>query len=237
MKLTRASVFVAAFREHGHRRDRKAHGMKRTHHREYRQRMGDESRKERQVDPVHGAPHQVLHRSGREDRQRQARYQERDDVIGRDAVTERESAAGQDHAGRGAETEAHEPTAGKEAAQAIEIAAGAILGNEPLRGCGNAQCARHAKKTDPGPDMDIDAEFEAPHPARQQDLAQINDPGTCNPDDECRAGNALGRRSVARVRAPGRDEGKESRARPGRARRPSCRLTQRHLRLPFRLRR
>jgi len=217
----------AGGREHGDRRDRKARGMERAHHRKNRERVGDEAGKQRKVDPVQGAARQILHRAGREDRQRQARDQERDDVVGGNAVTERKSSARQSHAGRGAEAEAHEPAAGKEAAQAIEIAAGAIFGNEALRGRGNAERARHAEKADPGPDIDIDAEFEAPHPAREQHLAQIDDAGACDSDDEGGAGRALGGRAIARVGAPRRDAGNDGeRARAGRARCP-C-FTQRH---------
>jgi hypothetical protein len=73
--------------------------------------------------------------------------------------------------------------------------------------------AQHAEEADPGPGIDVDAEFEAPHPARQQHLAHIDDAGADDADQEGAAGKALGSRVVAAVRAPHRDAVAQSRQR------------------------
>ena len=113
----------------------------------------------------------VLQRAEREDRQRQAHQQERHEVIGADAVAEHEHHAGHRGAGGDAEAEAQQAASRQEAAQAVEIAAGAVFRNEALRRIGDAERAQHAEEADPGPGIDVDAELEAAHPACQQDLA------------------------------------------------------------------
>jgi hypothetical protein len=79
---------------------------------------------------------------------------------------------------------------------------------------GDAERAQHAEKADPGPGIDVDAEFEASHPARQQHLAEIDDPGAGDADEEGAAGEALRRRMVAAVGVPRRDAGAHARRRP-----------------------
>jgi hypothetical protein len=154
-----------------------------------------------EIDPVEGARSGILQRAHCEDRQRQAHQQERHDVVGADAIAQGEHDARHRRAGGDAETEAQPAASRQEAAQAVEIAAGAVFGNEALRRIGDAQRAQHAEEADPGPGIDVDAEFEASHPARQQHLAEIDDPGAGDADEKGAAGESLRRRMVAALRA------------------------------------
>jgi hypothetical protein len=95
-------------------------------------------------------PTAVLHRAGGEDRQGQARHQERHDIIGRNLFPEDENAAGKQNARGSAQAEADQAAAGQIAAQAVKIAAGAVFGDEALGSRRNAERARHAEKADPG---------------------------------------------------------------------------------------
>jgi hypothetical protein len=169
------------------------------------QRMGDISRQQREIDPVEGPRGGILQRTHREDRQRQTHQQERQHVIRADAVPDGEHDAGHRCAGGDAEAETQPAASREEAAQAVEIAAGAVFRNESLRRIGDAQRAQHAEEADPGPGIDVDAEFEAPHPACQQHLAQIDDAGAGDADEKGAAGKTLGGRVVAAVRTPRRD--------------------------------
>ena len=51
-----------------------------------------------------------------------------------------------------------------------------------------------ADQQHPGPGIDVDAEFEAAHPARQQDLRHEGDRRADHADDECCAGKAAHQR-------------------------------------------
>ena len=55
------------------------------------------------------------------------------------------------------------------------------------------------------PDIDVDAELEAAHPAREQDLRQVDQAGAEHADQERRAGDPLRDRAVAGVAEPGAD--------------------------------
>ena len=81
-----------------------------------------------------------------------------------------------------------------------------VFRNEALRGDRQAEVDDVADQQHPGPDVDVDAEFEAAHPAGEQDLRQEDDgrarrPGWRRPFPPC-----AGRRRA------------RSRARPARAR-------------------
>jgi hypothetical protein len=169
-----------------------------------------------EIDRVEGARGGILQRAHREDWQRQAHQQERHDVVGADAIAQREHDACHRRAGDDAEAEAQPAASRQEATQAVEVAAGAVFGNEALRRIGDAQRAQHAEEPDPGPGIDVDAEFEAPHPARQQHLAEIDDRRAGDADEEGAAGEALRRGMVAAVGAPRRDAVAQARQRSAR---------------------
>jgi len=61
-------------------------------------------------------------------------------------------------------------TAGQETAQKRERAALAVLRDEALRCCPEPEVDRLPDQHHPGPDIDVDAELEAAHPAREQHL-------------------------------------------------------------------
>ena len=65
-------------------------------------------------------------------------------------------------------------------------------GNDALRGERQAEMDDVADHLQPGPGIDVDAELDAAHPARQQDLRQEDDHRAGDADDEGRAGHALG---------------------------------------------
>ena len=157
---------------------------------------------ERELDPVEGARDGVLQRAQREGRQRQAHQHERHEVVVADAVAEHEHRAEHDRADRDAVADAQQAAADEKAAQAVEVAAGAVFRNEALRRRADAERAQHAEEADPRPGIDIDAELEAAHPARQHDLAHEQDAGADDTDQERAAGDALGGRMVAAVGEP-----------------------------------
>ena len=126
---------------------------------------------------------------------------------------EREHRAEHDGTDRDAVADAQQAAAEEKAAQAVEVAAGAILRDEALRRRADAECAQHAEEADPGPGIDVDAELEAAHPARQHDLAPEQNAGAGDADQERAAGDALRRRMVATVGAPRGDAVAEPRER------------------------
>ena len=178
--------------------------------------MGDVARHQGEIDPVEGARGGILQRAHGEDRQGQAHQQERHHVVGAEAIAEGEHRAGNRRAGGDAEAEAEPAASREEAAQAVDIAAGAVFRNEALRRIRDAQRAQHAEEADPGPGIDVDSEFEAAHPAREEHLAQIDDAGADDADQEGAAGEALGGRVVAAVDAPRRDAVANARQRDAR---------------------
>src|SRR5262249_12942753 len=91
----------------------------------------------------------------------------------------------------------------QEAAQAAVVALRAVLGGEALGGRRDAARRPHAEESDPGPHIDVDAELEAAHPARQHHLGQIDDGGAGDADEKGGPGDALGDGAVAAVAAPG----------------------------------
>ena len=81
--------------------------------------------------------------------------------------------------------------ADQEAAQPVEVVALGVFGNDALRGERQAEMDDVADQQQPGPGVDVDAELDAAHPARQQDLRQEDDRRAGDADDEGRAGHAL----------------------------------------------
>ena len=104
----------------------------------------------------------------------------------------------------------------EKAAQAVEVAAGAIFRDEALRRRADAERAQHAEEGDPRPGIDVDAELEAAHPPRQHDLAHEQDAGAGDADQERAAGDALCGRVVAAVGKPRGDAVAEPRERAAR---------------------
>ena len=91
--------------------------------------------------------------------------------------------------GRGREDDP--AAAEQEAAQPVEIVALGVFGNGALRGERQSEMDDVADHLQPGPGIDVDAELDAAHPARQQDLRQEDDHRAGDADDEGRAGHAL----------------------------------------------
>ena len=97
------------------------------------ERLRDEARHERDMDPVEGTRDAVLRARQREQRNTGECEQERDEIIRCDAVAENENEREAGRGDRGAEPEAQKPAAGEKPAQAVEILGRAIFGNEALR--------------------------------------------------------------------------------------------------------
>jgi hypothetical protein len=86
-----------------------------------------------------------------------------------------------------------------------------IVGNEALRGGGEARIGEMADQQHPDPDGHIGAELRTAHPARHEHLADIGDAGAEDADEEGGAGHALGDRLVRTVGAKGAQARKDSR--------------------------
>ena len=82
--------------------------------------------------------------------------------------------------------------ADQEAAQSVEITALGVFRDGALRGQRQSEMDDVADHLQPGPGIDIDAELDAAHPARQQDLRQEDDHRAGDADGEGGAGHALG---------------------------------------------
>ena len=97
----------------------------------------------------------------------------------------------------------HEPArAGEKAAQQFELLPAGIFGNEALRRGGETEIDQPADQQHPGPGIDVDAEFERAHPAREQHLREIGERGGDDTDEERRAGGALRTRVVGTIGKP-----------------------------------
>ena len=108
------------------------------------------------------------------------------------AVLERvhgDRAGSRDH-GRGRKDDP--AAAEQEAAQSVEVVALGVFRNGALRRQRQAEMDDVADHLQPGPGIDVDAELDAAHPARQQDLRQEDDHRAGDADDEGGAGHALG---------------------------------------------
>ena len=68
----------------------------------------------------------------------------------------------------------------------------AVFRNEPLCGCAKPEIDRLSKQQYPGPDINVDAELKAAHPAREQHLRTEREQCACDPDQKHGAGQALG---------------------------------------------
>jgi hypothetical protein len=99
--------------------------------------------------------------------------------------------------GRGCGAENHPATAGDEAAQAVEIAVLSVLRNIALCGDRQTEVQNITDQQHPSPGIDVNAEFETAHPAREQDLRQKDDACAADPDSKSGACHALGRGVLA----------------------------------------
>ena len=163
----------------------------------------DVGRQQRQLDRIVGARDAVLHLHQRVERQRHAGDREREDDVARKPRLEQLDRA---HAERRDDAGAadREPAAAREiAAQQIERPALGVFRHEALRRRRQAEVGKVADQQHPGPDVDIDAELEASHPAREQDLRCIDQRGADDADEESSARHLLRNRAVAAVGEPG----------------------------------
>jgi hypothetical protein len=78
-----------------------------------------------------------------------------------------------------------------------------VFGNEALRGGAEAEVDHAADQQHPGPGVDVDAEIEAAHPARQQNLRDEGEQRADHADEEGGAGEAPRQGGVAAVRKQG----------------------------------
>ncbi len=90
----------------------------------------------------------------------------------------------------------------EKAAQQIERAALGVFRHEALCRCGEPEIGQVADHRHQSPDIDVDAELEASHPAREQDLRQVDQAGAEHADQEGRAGDLLRDRAVAGIAEP-----------------------------------
>ncbi len=172
----------------------------RDHHDEQDQdRPREIGRDEREIDPIERACDTVLGIGYRIDRQAQARQDERDEVIRFEILAEQQHKCDAEDGRERAEAEGEPAAAEQETAQAIEVTAAEIFGNETLCRRGKAERDQRAEQEHPGPDINIDAKFEAAHPARENDLGQKHDGGRSHPDQKGSAGDATRDRMVAAV--------------------------------------
>ena len=119
------------------------------------------------------------------------------------------------HAARGKRRDAHgdpesDPTASAdEPTQQSDKAALAVFRNETLRGGSEPEIDGLAEQQHPGPDIDIDAELEAAHPAREQHLRAECQKRAGDADHEDGAGKALHQKmlGVEQARLDGRPGG------------------------------
>ena len=81
--------------------------------------------------------------------------------------------------------------AGNEAAQQREQSAVAVFRNEALRRGAEPEIDRLSDHQHPGPDIDVDAELEGAHPAREQHLRAESQDGAADADQEHCAGKTL----------------------------------------------
>ena len=168
----------------------------------------DELRHQAEPHPVMRAGDAVLGVGDDKRRQRQAADIERNDRIGVDPRRQSLHHARQQQRDDGGDGERDPAAAGEEAAQQRMFAAGAILRNDLLRGCRDAEIHHAAEQQHPGPDIDIDAVIRAAHPARQQDLREIGERCAEDADDEDGAGQPLcdgGFTGAAKQRTQARD--------------------------------
>ena len=98
----------------------------------------------------------------------------------------------------------HEPAAaGEKSAQHVEPACAGVFRDEALRAGGDAEIDQPAEEQHPGPHIDVDAELERAHPAREQHLAAVEQRGARDADQERGARGALRARAVRAVGHPG----------------------------------
>jgi hypothetical protein len=157
------------------------------------------SRGEREIDPIERARDAVLGVGHRIDRQAQAGEDERNEIVGFELPLEQQHERDADGGRDRAEAEGEPAAAEQESAQTVELAVAEIFGNEALRRGGQTERHQRAEQEHPGPDINIDAEFEAAHPAREHDLGQKHDSGGSHPDQEGGAGDAARDRMIAAV--------------------------------------
>jgi hypothetical protein len=74
----------------------------------------------------------------------------------------------------------------------IEVAGLAVGGRQPDRCQVQAEVRHGAENQHPRPDENVNAVFVPAHPARQNDLREVEKPGAEHPDGEGRKGVALG---------------------------------------------
>ena len=173
-------------------------------HREDQQQRADHVRRhQREIDPVVGARDAVLQAAEHEQRQAGAGDIERHDLVGIEMRGKEPHAERRERRPRGRHRD-HEPAAaGEESAQHVEPACAGVFRDEALRAGGDAEIDQPAEQQHPGPHIDVDAELERAHPAREQHLADVDQRGARDADQERGAGGALRARAVRVVGHPG----------------------------------
>ena len=89
--------------------------------------------------------------------------------------------------------------AAEKTAQQRQMLVFGVFGNEPLRGRAEAEIDHAADEQHPSPGIDVDAEFEAAHPAREQNLRAEGEKRADHADQKGRAGETPRQRGVAAV--------------------------------------
>ena len=148
-------------------------------------------RHQAQADPVVAARDAVLGVGEPVGRQADAGEIKRHHQIIVEPGREQPHAAGAGERDQGGHAERHQAAAEQKAAQQIERAAFAVFRNEALGRGAEPEVERLADQQHPGPHIDIDAELEAAHPARQQHLRPVGQHRARHPQHEDGAGQAL----------------------------------------------
>ena len=89
--------------------------------------------------------------------------------------------------------------AAEKAAQQSEAFLLGIFGDEALRGRAQSEIDHAADQKDPSPAINVNAELEAPHPARQQNLRHEGERRADHPDEKGGAGEPPHQRGIAAV--------------------------------------
>ena len=167
----------------------------------------DELRHQAECHPVVRTRDAVLRIGHHEGRQRQAAEIQRHDGIGRDPRRQQLYETGQAERDDRRHRAGHPAAAGQKAAQQGLVAAGAIFRDDLLRRRRDAEIHHRAEQQDPGPDIDVDAVVRTAHPARQQDLREISEPGRDHANEKDGAGQPPRQRGLAGAAQSGAQPG------------------------------
>ena len=155
-------------------------------------------------DPVIGARDAVLRVGERIGRQRDAGEIKRDHGVVVEPGLQQPHQAGTGGGGRDRNADGEPAAAGDIAAQEVIELALAIFRDEALRSGREPEIERLTEQQHPGPDIDVDAELEASHPACEQDLRSVGEHRAGDADQEHRAGEPLHHQAIG-VAGPRRE--------------------------------